>query len=220
MEEPRNARVVPTTELVGPTSGVVASVRRFIGSVGAVHAAVTHPRLYDAVAVVVALELGRTALRYPGRFGATLSLELMFSSKEKHLLQYIIVSNTMNLSAEFLEFAVGNHSNKNFLIQLIIIGSDECDGIYKRIVILEGRRMGKKIKKLSCRRLLHSFSSEPSEQSGLPSHIHVSGIHSPLALRQVNSSVLHTRFSEIKTQQEIRIMGLHNNNNAVFKIKL
>lgn len=44
------------------------------------------------------------------------SLELMYSSKEKHLLQYIIVSNTMNLSAEFLELAVGNHSNKNVKI--------------------------------------------------------------------------------------------------------
>lgn len=72
MEEPGNARVVPTTELVGPTSGVVASVRRFVGSVGAVHAAVTNPRLYNAVAVVVALELGRTALRNSGSFGATL----------------------------------------------------------------------------------------------------------------------------------------------------
>jgi len=70
VEKSGNARIVPTTKLVGPTSGVVASVRRFIGSVGAVHAAVAHPRLYDAVAVVVALELGRTALRYPSSFGA------------------------------------------------------------------------------------------------------------------------------------------------------
>jgi len=71
VEESGNARVVPATELVGPTSGVVASVRRFVGSVGAVHAAVAHPRLYDTVAVVVALELGRTALRHSGSFGAT-----------------------------------------------------------------------------------------------------------------------------------------------------
>jgi hypothetical protein len=68
----------------------------------------------------------------------------------------------------------------------------------------KGEEWGEKIKKLSFRRLLHSFSSEPSEQSGLPSHIHVSGMHSPLALRQVNSSVLHTRFSEITTQQDVR----------------
>jgi len=60
-------------------------------------------------------------------------------------------------------------------------------------------------------RLLHSFSSEPSEQSGLPSHIHVSGMHSPLALRQVNSSVLHTRFSEITREQDFRFQ-IHANN--------
>jgi len=62
-------------------------------------------------------------------------------------------------------------------------------------------------------RLLHSFSSEPSEQSGLPSHIHVSGMHSPLAFRQVNSSVLHTRFSEITTEQDFRIQ-IHANNDG------
>jgi hypothetical protein len=71
MEESGNARVVPTTELVGPTSGVVAPVRRFVRSVCAVYAAVAYPRLYDAVAVVVALKLGRTALRRSGRFGTT-----------------------------------------------------------------------------------------------------------------------------------------------------
>jgi len=78
MEESGNARVVPTTELVGPTRGVVAPVRRFVGSVGAVYAAVAYPRLYDAVAVVVALKLGRTALRRSGRFGATLYIYIYY----------------------------------------------------------------------------------------------------------------------------------------------
>lgn len=52
--------------------------------------------------------------------------------------------------------------------------------------------------------LLHSFSSEPSEQSGFPSHIHVRGMHSPLVFRQVNSSVLHTRFSGKKRKKNVR----------------
>lgn len=41
------------------------------------------------------------------------SLELMYSSKEKHQHQYIMVSNMINLSAEFFELAVGNHCNEN-----------------------------------------------------------------------------------------------------------
>jgi len=76
MQEPGNARVVPATELVGPARAVVAPVRRFVGSVGAVHAAVAHPRLYHAVAVVVALELGRTTLRHSGRLQAALLVKL------------------------------------------------------------------------------------------------------------------------------------------------
>lgn len=49
--------------------------------------------------------------------------------------------------------------------------------------------------------LLQDFSSEASAQSGLSSHIHVSGTHSPDLLRQVNSSELQTRFST--NQQKI-----------------
>lgn len=40
----------------------------------------------------------------------------MNSSKEKHLLQYIMVSNMMNLSAKFFELAVGNHCSENVKI--------------------------------------------------------------------------------------------------------
>lgn len=40
----------------------------------------------------------------------------MYSSKEKNLLQYIMVSNMMNLSAEFFELAVENHCNENVKI--------------------------------------------------------------------------------------------------------
>lgn len=40
--------------------------------------------------------------------------------------------------------------------------------------------------------LLHAFSSEPSEQSGLSSHIHVRGTQSPGLDLHVNSSGLHT----------------------------
>lgn len=40
--------------------------------------------------------------------------------------------------------------------------------------------------------LLHAFSSDSSEQSGLSSHIQVSGTHSPRKARHVNSSGLHT----------------------------
>lgn len=72
VQESGNARVVPATELVGPARGVVAPVRRFVGPVRAVHAAVAHPSLYHAVAVVFALELGRTALRHSGRLEAAL----------------------------------------------------------------------------------------------------------------------------------------------------
>lgn len=74
MEETGNARVVPATELVGPTCGIVATVWGFVGSVGAVHATVAHPRLNDAMAPVVALELVRSALRLSGDFLATLSI--------------------------------------------------------------------------------------------------------------------------------------------------
>lgn len=58
-------------------------------------------------------------------------------------------------------------------------------------------------------RLLHSFSSEPSEQSGLLSHIHVSGMHSPLVFRQVNSSVLHTRFSGMIVKKKKKKTNVH-----------
>lgn len=47
--------------------------------------------------------------------------------------------------------------------------------------------------------LLQAFSSLASEQSGLSSHIHVRGTHSPGIDRQENSSVLHTFCSEIQT---------------------
>lgn len=39
--------------------------------------------------------------------------------------------------------------------------------------------------------LLHAFSSDPSEQSALSSHIHVSGTHSPSLPLHVNSSGPH-----------------------------
>lgn len=42
-----------------------------------------------------------------------------------------------------------------------------------------------------CKPLLHAFSSDPSEQSALSSHIHVRGIHSPGLPRHVNSSASH-----------------------------
>lgn len=48
--------------------------------------------------------------------------------------------------------------------------------------------------------LLHDFSSLPSEQSGFPSHIQVSGTHSPGTDLQVNSSKLQTFFSGIKNK--------------------
>lgn len=51
--------------------------------------------------------------------------------------------------------------------------------------------------------LLQLFSSDASEQSGLSSHIHVSGTHSPLELRHVNSSGPHVRFSETEKKQRI-----------------
>lgn len=72
MEESGNARIIAAPELIGPTSGVVTPVRRFVGSVSTVHASVTNPRLYDTMTAVFAFELGRTALRYSGRVFATL----------------------------------------------------------------------------------------------------------------------------------------------------
>jgi hypothetical protein len=50
-----------------------------------------------------------------------------------------------------------------------------------------------------CVCLLHAFSSDSSEQSGLSSHIQVSGTHSPGKARHVNSSGLHTFSSASNT---------------------
>jgi hypothetical protein len=47
--------------------------------------------------------------------------------------------------------------------------------------------------------LLHALSSDSSEQSGLSSHIQVSGTHSPGTARHVNSSGLHTFSSASNT---------------------
>lgn len=72
MQESGNAGVVPATELVGTARGVVAPVSGLVGSVGAVHATVANPRLYDAMAVVVAFELVGPAFRQSGDFRTTL----------------------------------------------------------------------------------------------------------------------------------------------------
>lgn len=47
--------------------------------------------------------------------------------------------------------------------------------------------------------LLHAFSSLPSEQSAVSSHIHVRGTHSPDAERHVNSSTPQTFCSTTKS---------------------
>lgn len=72
MKESGNASVVPAAKLIRSARGVVAPVRRLVGSVGAVDATVANPRLYDAMTVIVAFELGGTALRHSGGFRTTL----------------------------------------------------------------------------------------------------------------------------------------------------
>ena len=54
---------------------------------------------------------------------------------------------------------------------------------------------------MHCVCLLQAFSSDSSEQSGLSSHIQVSGTHSPRKARHVNSSGLHTFSSASNTTQ-------------------